>query len=172
MERKLAYERGRNEVESRALGHTREADAFRQTDQSATSATLGDGGVYSTLRDLAKWDEALQAGTLLSPAAMKPALTPATLADGSAPRWPNGPPSGDNLSPGEAVAYGFGWFLDPWRGRPRMWHYGETLGFRTVIERFPDDRLTVVILANRSDLDPQALALQVAESYLGHEARP
>jgi CubicO group peptidase (beta-lactamase class C family) len=52
-----------------------------------------------------------------------------------------------------------------------MWHYGETIGFRTAIERFPDDRLTVVILANRSDLDPQALALQVADSYLGHAAR-
>ena len=49
-----------------------------------------------------------------------------------------------------------------------MWHHGETIGFRTVIERFPDDRLTVVILANRDDLDPQALALQVAGSYLGH----
>jgi CubicO group peptidase (beta-lactamase class C family) len=172
MDRTLVYERGRNEVASRAFGHTREADAFRQTDQSATSATRGDGGVYSTLRDLATWDEALSAGTLVSPAAMKPALTPVTLADGSAPRWPPGPPSGDNLSPGEAVAYGFGWFLDPWRGRPRMWHYGETVGFRTVIERFPDDRLTVVILANRTDLDPQALALQVAGSYLGHASRP
>jgi len=166
MHRTLAYERGRNEVASRAFGHTREADGFRQTDQSATSATLGDGGVYSTLRDLAKWDEALHAGTLVSRAAMKPALTPVTLADGSAPRWPPGPPSGDNLAPGMAVAYGFGWFLDPWHDRPRMWHYGESIGFRTVIERFPDDRLTVVILANRSDLDPATLALRAAGPWL------
>jgi CubicO group peptidase (beta-lactamase class C family) len=171
MDRTLAYERGKNEVASRALGHTREAEAFRLTDQSATSATLGDGGVYSTLGDLAKWDEALHAGTLLSPAAMKPALTPVTLADGSAPRWPPGPASGDNLSPGEPVAYGFGWFLEPWHGRPRMWHSGETIGFRSVIERFPEERLTVVILANRTDLDPRALALKAADAYLGHEAR-
>jgi CubicO group peptidase (beta-lactamase class C family) len=171
MDRTLAYERGRNEVTHRALGHTREDAAFRQTDQSSTSATLGDGGVYSTLGDLAKWDEALHAGTLLSPAAMKPALESVALADGSAPRWPAGPPGGDNLSPGAAVAYGFGWFLDPWRAHPRMWHHGETIGFRTAIERFPDDRLTVVILANRNDLDPQALALRVADGYLGHEAR-
>ena len=166
MQRTLAYERGRSEIAGRAFGHTREGDGFRQTDQSATSATLGDGGVYSTLADLARWDEALRQGTLVSPAAMKPALTPVTLADGSAPRWPPGPQSGDNLSPGEAVAYGFGWFLDPWRGRPRMWHYGESIGFRTAIERFPDDRLTVVILANRNDLDPAALALRAAEPWL------
>jgi len=35
-----------------------------------------------------------------------------------------------------------------------------------VIERFPDDRLTVVILANRDDLDLRALALEAAESRL------
>ena len=67
------------------------------------------------------------------------------------------------------MSYGFGWFLDPWRGRPRMWHHGATTGFRSVIERFPDDRLTVVILANRDDLDVRALALEVAAPRLvGH----
>lgn len=166
MDRTLAYERGRNQPASRAFGHTREPDGFRETDQSSTSATLGDGGVYSTLADLAKWDEALRTGALVSPAAMKPALTPATLADGSAPRWPPGAQGGDNLAPGEPVAYGFGWFLDPWRGRTRMWHHGETTGFRTAVVRFPDDQLTVVILANRNDLDPAALALRAAEVWL------
>ncbi len=38
---------------------------WRQTDQSPTSATLGDGGVYSSLADLAKWDRALREHTLL-----------------------------------------------------------------------------------------------------------
>jgi CubicO group peptidase (beta-lactamase class C family) len=131
-----------------------------------SSATLGDGGVYSTLEDLAKWDEALRVSTLVSPAWMKPALTPVTLADGSATRWPPGKKSGDNLDPGQPVSYGFGWLLDPWQGRPRMWHHGETTGFRSVIERFPDDGLTVVILANRDDLDVKALALEVAGPYL------
>jgi CubicO group peptidase (beta-lactamase class C family) len=47
-----------------------------------------------------------------------------------------------------------------------MWHYGESIGFRTVIDRFPADGLTIVILANRADLDPSALALKVADLYL------
>jgi CubicO group peptidase (beta-lactamase class C family) len=64
------------------------------------------------------------------------------------------------------VAYGFGWMLDPWSGRRRMWHHGETIGFGTVIERFPDDGLTVVVLANRDDLDVPKLALDVAEAVL------
>jgi CubicO group peptidase (beta-lactamase class C family) len=163
----LAYEKGRNEVRRRAYGHTRDGDGFREADQSPTSATLGDGGVYSSLEDLAKWDEALRVSELVSPAWMKPALTPVKLADGSATHWPPGPKGGDNLDPGQPVSYGFGWLLDPWRGRPRTWHHGETTGFHTAIERFPDDGLTVVILANRDDLDVKALALEVAAPYLG-----
>ena len=97
---------------------------------------------------------------------MKPALDPVTLPDGTLPRWPAGEPGGDNLSPGERVAYGFGWFLDPWKGHRRMWHHGETIGFRTVVERFPDDGLTVVMLANRDDLDVRELALEVADACL------
>lgn len=168
MERTLAYEARRNEVPARAFGHTRDGSSFRETDQSPTSATLGDGGVYSNLEDLARWDEALRTAALLSPGAMKPALDPATLPDGTLPRWPPGEAGGDNLAPGERVAYGFGWFLDPWKGRRRMWHHGETIGFRSVIERFPDDALTVVMLANRDDLDLRKLALDVADAYLAH----
>jgi CubicO group peptidase (beta-lactamase class C family) len=167
MTRTLAYEKGRNEVPDRAYGHTREAAGFWETDQSSTSATLGDGGVYSCLEDLAKWDEALRTNALLSKAEMAPALTAVRLADGSEPRWPSGDQGGDNLFPGRPVAYGFGWFLDPWQGHERAWHHGETMGFRSIVDRFPADGLTVVVLANRDDIDLKALGLQLAGSELG-----
>jgi CubicO group peptidase (beta-lactamase class C family) len=167
MTRTLAYEKGRNEVVDRAYGHTKEPAGFRETDQSATSATLGDGGVYSCLEDLAKWDEALRTHALLSEVEMRIALTPARLRDGSEPAWPGGEAGGDNLYPGRPVAYGFGWFLDPWQGRPRMWHHGETMGFRSVVERFPTEGVTVVLLANRDDLDLKALALDIAAAEFG-----
>ncbi len=167
MTRTLAYEKGRNEVDDRAYGHTKEPAGFRETDQSSTSATLGDGGVYSCLEDLAKWDDGLRTHALLSEAEMAPALTPVRLADGSEPRWPQGEQGGDNLFPGRPVAYGFGWFLDPWQGRKRAWHHGETMGFRSIVERFPADGVTVVILANRGDLDLESLAHKIAEAELG-----
>jgi len=47
-----------------------------------------------------------------------------------------------------------------------MWHYGETMGFRTAIERFVADRLTIVVLANRVDLNANELALKVADVCL------
>src|SRR5205085_6165396 len=55
----LAYVRGTNVVPNRAYGHSQEGGKFIPTDQSSTSATLGDGGVYSNLEDLARWDDAL-----------------------------------------------------------------------------------------------------------------
>src|SRR4029077_20812091 len=69
----LAYEKGKNEVPNRAYGHTPDGNGFRETDQSSTSATLGDGGVYTSLADMARWDDALQRHTLLSEKEMRPA---------------------------------------------------------------------------------------------------
>jgi CubicO group peptidase (beta-lactamase class C family) len=166
MTRTLAFVRGTNEVPERAFGHTRTAEGFLEADQSSTSATLGDGGVYSCLEDLAKWDEALRTGSLLTVAESKQVFTPARLADGSEPHWPT-EPGDENLFPGRPVSYGFGWFLEPWQGRTRAWHHGETKGFRSTIQRFPDAGLTVVLLANRDDLDLRELALRIAEVQLG-----
>ena len=152
----LAYEKGKNEVPHRAYGHTKEKDGWKETDQSSTSATLGDGGIYTSVEDLEKWDHALRNHTLLSDAEMLPALTPVQPTGGTA-----------KSEDGKPVSYGFGWFLDPYKGHKRMWHDGETMGFRTTIQRFPDDDLTVIVLANRTDINPEALALKVADLYLG-----
>jgi CubicO group peptidase (beta-lactamase class C family) len=184
----LAYEKGENEVPNRAYGHSKKEETkkdeakggqaktaekrmdakpgdisktdeiWQETDQSPTSAVLGDGGIYSSLVDLAKWDRALRDHTLLSAVEMQPALTPVE---------PTGGPA--KFSDGATLSYGFGWFLDPYRGHKRMSHDGSTIGFRTTIQRFPDDALTIIILSNRSDQNPETLALKVADLYLASE---
>ena len=161
MSQTLAYEKGKSEISQRAYGHSKDGKAWKETDQSSTSATLGDGGIYSSLEDLAKWDEALAQRTLLSENEMRPALIPVKLADGSQPKWP----ADSDRPEGTPVAYGFGWFLDPYRDHRRMWHYGDTMGFRSYILRFPADRLTIIVLCNRTDLEPESLALKVADLY-------
>ncbi|MGB2645682.1 MAG: serine hydrolase domain-containing protein [Candidatus Acidiferrum sp.] len=165
MDHTIVYQKGKNQIANRAFGYSKGSDALKETDQSSTSATLGDGGIYSNLEDLAKWDDALRNHTLLSAAEMQPALLPATLNDGSSTFWPAAP-NDDNLHPGKPVSYGFGWFLDPYEGHPRMWHTGSTSGFRTVIERFTTENLTIIVLSNRTDLDPEALALKTTDLYL------
>jgi CubicO group peptidase (beta-lactamase class C family) len=163
MNHTVVFQKGNNEVVNRAFGHSKENGTFKESDQSSTSATLGDGGIYSNLEDLANWDDAVRNHTLLSEREFQPALMPVKLNDGSEPHWP-AEPNDDNLHPGKPVSYGFGWFLDPYQSRQRMWHTGSTMGFRTVIERFTDgSRLTVIILCNRTDLEPEKMALQVAD---------
>jgi CubicO group peptidase (beta-lactamase class C family) len=155
MKQTVAYEKGKNTVINRAYGHTYEEGVWREQDQSPTSAVLGDGGIYSSLDDLTKWDRALAHHTLLTETEMQPAISPVKVADGSV-QEPDGRPA----------AYGFGWFLNPYHGHPRMWHYGETVGFRTTIQRFAEGQFTVIVLCNRDDVVLANLALQVANLFL------
>jgi CubicO group peptidase (beta-lactamase class C family) len=165
MHNTVAYQQGKNQITNRAYGHTKEGNTWQQTDQSPTSATLGDGGIYSSLEDLAKWDVALRTNQLLSQEEMQPALTPFVFADGKQPVWP----ANSDRSAGSPALYGFGWFLDPYRNHPRTWHYGETQGFRSYIVRFTNDRLTIIVLSSRSDLTPEPFALKIADLLVDSE---
>ena len=165
MDHTVVFQKGINTIDRRAFGHSRENEKLVEMDQSATSATLGDGGIYSNVEDLAKWDDALANHTLLSESEMQPALTPAKLADGGQTYWPRNPQSGDSDDP-RPVVYGFGWFLDPYQGHARNYHDGGTQGFRTTIQRFVNDRVTIIVLSNRTDLNPDELSLKIADLIL------
>ena len=132
----LAYESGVSDVPRRAYGYSLRGQAWARTDQSLTSATLGDGGIYSSVADLARWDAALANGRLIPNPLLARMFSPyAATPDGA--------------------AYGLGWYLR----EPRVaYHTGETIGFRTAIVRRLDTRLTAIVLANRSEAAPRALA--------------
>ena len=123
---------------------------WTRTDQSSTSAVLGDGGIYSSIDDLARWDAALYDDRLLSAASRALAFTPATHTDNP------------------SVDYGFGWRITG----ETLWHSGETRGFRNVILRYPRRHLTVIVLTNRNDPEPYDTARAIANLYLpGTRAR-
>jgi CubicO group peptidase (beta-lactamase class C family) len=105
---------------------------------------LGDGGVYSSIDDLAKWDAALYDGRLLRESSLRQAFTPATATDDP------------------AVRYGFAWRISG----ETLWHSGETVGFRNVIVRWPRRHFTVIVLTNRDAPEPYPLALAIARLYL------
>ncbi len=163
MDRTLVFEKGKNEVANRAYGHSKKESAFVETDQSSTSATQGDGGIYSNLEDLSKWDDALRNHTLLSEKEFVPAITPAKLPTGAEAKLAEDVPQSLR---GSANAYGFGWFLNLQDAHPLMWHYGDTMGFKTAIFRYTRDNVTVIVLCNRTDVDQGALALKAAQLFL------
>ena len=144
----VAFEDGVSTVAHRAYGHSLVDGAWRRTDQSTTSAVLGDGGIYSSIDDLARWDAALYDDRLLSDASRALAFSAQTATA-----------TGED----DVDAYGYGWRVHG----DALWHSGETIGFRNVILRWPARRLTVILLSNRNDPEPYATALAIAAPWLG-----
>ena len=148
MHNTLAFVAGGPAVPHRAWGHSEASGAWTRTDQSSTSAVLGDGGIYSSIDDLARWDAALYDDRLLSDASRALAF-------------------GKQMPvPGETAVshYGFGWRI----GGERRWHSGETIGFRNVIVRWPAQRLTVILLSNRNEPEPYSTALEIGALFGGN----
>src|SRR3546814_13799645 len=92
-----------------------------RTDQSTTSAVLGDGGIYSSIDDLARWDAALYDDRLLSDASRAMAFGPQAKVTDEA----------------GVHHYGFGWRI----GDDTLWHSGETIGLRNVHIRSDERRV-------------------------------
>jgi CubicO group peptidase (beta-lactamase class C family) len=142
MDGTVAYQKGISEVSNRAWGYTVENGEVSFSDQSTTSAVLGDGGIYTSVLDYLKWDRALYTEQLLPRAALEEMWT------------------------GHLGDYGFGWRVDSVDGHRRLHHDGSTSGFRNYVIRYPDDRMTVLVLTNRRDPDVMPLAEAVAGIYL------
>jgi CubicO group peptidase (beta-lactamase class C family) len=149
MDHTLAYEAVFSTVTNRAFGYTEKNGQFTRTDQSLTSSVLGDGGIYSSVYDLYFWDEALYTTKLVSKKMLEQAFSP-----------------GKSTLHGKNIQYGFGWFIGEYKGMRDIWHSGETVGFSTRIERFPDQRFTVIILTNRNDAPIGEIPRKIADMYL------
>jgi CubicO group peptidase (beta-lactamase class C family) len=116
-----------------------------------TLNTTADGSLYFSILDLAKWDQALYTEKLLKRASLDLMWTPALLKNGQ----PN------------KRGYGFGWVIEQRDGHRCIQHDGAWQGFETAIDRYVDDHLTVVALANLAQAEPGDIARHVADIYLG-----
>ncbi len=67
----------------------------------------------------------------------------------------DGFPYVDTGEPG--VRYGRGWFY----ADDTIYHYGDTVSFRTAIVRWPAEGRAVIVLMNRNEGDPVALAKRI-----------
>jgi CubicO group peptidase (beta-lactamase class C family) len=145
MDHTLMYEHHRGpQVADRAYGYSDVDGGWARTDQDTTSATRGDGGIYSSIDDIARWDAALYTDRLLSADSRRMAFTA---------HEPTDDPD---------TSYGFGWRISG----DTVWHSGETIGFRNVIVRWPKQHVTVVILSNRNQFQPYPLALTIGQLFL------
>ena len=104
------------------------------------------GAIVSTVGDLAKWDLALAAGKIVTPADLALMQTPGMLANG------------------RPTNYGFGWIIDKVDGHERIWHNGGTFGSSSSNLTFPSDRLDVIVLENLADAPTSGVGDAVFET--------
>lgn len=98
-------------------------------DDNFLNYIYGDGGLYMSLDDLEKWEDGLSKNKLLPKESIKKAFRPTKLSNGSLHN------------------YGFGWHLDK-KNPKEMFHFGQWLGFRTLIYRIPETDSCIIILNN------------------------
>jgi CubicO group peptidase (beta-lactamase class C family) len=148
MDGTVAFEEGISEVADRALGYspdTARSGEFMLTDQSLTSSVLGDGGVYTSLKDLQRWVQELSHPSLLDAQSLEEAMRARVKTD----------------TDGES--YGYGWYIRQHNGQRCVRHSGSTVGFRTELQRYPASNVTIIVLANRVDVQPTTIAFALAD---------
>ena len=130
-------------VDQRATGYYSLGTSFISATHASPSASLGSAGIQSTTTDLLRWDQALYANQLLTPASLEEMFTPVL----------NG--------------YGYGWQSRKSLGRARVDHSGSHAGFSTYIVRFTRDRLTVIVLSNSDRASGSGTGLNLARIAFG-----
>lgn len=145
----VAFENGISTVRNRAYGHSQVNGQWEQTDQSNTSAVLGDGGIYSNVEEMAEWIKTLWKYKLISRQIQLAAWSPARLNDGT------------------PIDYGMGWHLETINGTVYPYHGGSTRGFRNHILVYPDRQLMIIVLTNRNEGNPVTEAKKIAALFPG-----
>ncbi len=143
-------------IPRRATGYSPSAasgEARYQVDMPNLTTT-GSGSLYTTVRDLALWDESFYTGKLGGNDLTTLVETPGTLEDGT------------------KLTYAFGLAVDTYHGLRRVEHGGALVGYRAQITRFPEKHFTVTVLCNSGSARPGELASRVAEIYLGLPPEP
>src|SRR6185436_20317280 len=106
--------------------------------------TTADGSLYFSARDLVAWDTAVRTRAILKPESWTRILTPV------------------HLTSGKTYPYGFGWSIDERGEQPLHSHGGSWQGFKTQFSRFIGDELSIAVLANLAQANPERFADGIA----------
>lgn len=136
-------------VPNRAQGYLWTRGELRVCLPYSPTRYRGSASLQSTLRDLIRWDAVLNGDILFTPDSRKQMWTSGMLKDG------------------KATGYGFGWEISQINGHKLVTHNGAMNGFLSSLQRYTDDRVTVIVTINQSDLaESRRIASGIARIYL------
>lgn len=122
-------------------------------------ATRPDGGIYSTARDMLRWERALAKGQVIDRAALTEAYTPQIKVSGSP--WCDYQNRPDTY-------YGLGWFIDTSNPEAtKVYHTGDNGGFQAYVAKYPDKEISIIVLENRHDHDRWEMAKALDRILIG-----
>jgi CubicO group peptidase (beta-lactamase class C family) len=139
------YDSNSEIIPHRASGYVFDNNHYANAGFINMTVPQGAGALYSTTEDLLKWEQGLFGGKLLTPASLKKMTTP----------FKNN--------------YAFGLGVDTSSGRRVIQHSGGIDGFNTMVSYYPDDQLTVVVLANVNGAAPDQMSPKLAALARGEQ---
>ncbi len=136
-------------VPNRASGYGKKKEGGFEIDMGIFDV-MGDGAVYTNVEDLFLWDQNFYNNKL----------------DGGGQDLIEQMQTVGVLNSGEKLEYAFGLMVSTYRGLKTVSHGGSWYGYRAQLLRFPEQRFSVICLANLGDMPPDSLCCQVADIYL------
>ncbi|MDP4267002.1 MAG: serine hydrolase domain-containing protein [Bacteroidota bacterium] len=131
MRNSFIYNRAKvDKNEKRVSGYYGSGRRARLVDDDKIDCILGDKGVYSTVEDLYKYDQALYNNKLVSKDTKEQSYNPGKLKNN------------------QEIRYGYGWRLKEYKDKKVIYHNGQWHGFKTSFTRIVEDRNTIILLNN------------------------
>jgi tetratricopeptide (TPR) repeat protein len=113
-------------LSDRATGHELARDGVSVLRVVEEPAAYAGGGIYTTVLDLLKFDQALYSEELLGEESKRVMFTPE----------------------GASRYYGYGWIVVPFGGTTVIYHGGTSGGFSSEFRRYPEKGYTIIVLSN------------------------
>lgn len=137
-------------VKNRASGYMPKDEKGFQISMT-TLDMIGDGGIFTSIEDIKKWDDAYYDSKVLSKEFWKMMIQQG------------------KLNSNKEIDYASGLFISKHKGLKTVSHGGAFVGFRAELLRFPEEKFSVAIFTNRGDANPSSMAYKVADVFLSDE---
>jgi len=135
-------------VENQAYGYAPNKSGGFEICMSTSIESIGGGGIFTNIEDIKKWDDAFYQSDILNKKFWSMMLQRGV------------------LNNGDTLDYACALIKGTYKGLNKISHGGAFWGYRSDIVRFPEQRVTIVLFANRADADPTKMCYKVADVLL------